>query len=99
MSCLSIYYDVKDWTVLRYETLSPELGGFDAVCIEFGYESDDWTECSIWGYMRKNIYEKLLNGEYSVRISRKTRFHLIVFDADGNPIMPHIDKLFDDGVY
>lgn len=95
----SFNYDVKDWRILKCEILPPELGGFDAVCVSFGNAHDDWIEWDVWGFVRKDIYERLLSGEYSISLSRKTLFGFIVRDADGNPILPHIDKLYGDGVY
>ena len=69
--------------------LKPELGGDKLVTIRYGSCDDDPDGiCGLDMYMREEVYQKLLSGEYKIHPDSRYRHRLIVIDINGNVLPP-----------
>ena len=82
----------KSWPIINEKKLKPEYGGETIYEIEFGttdYDGEEWINCT---YIRKSLYDAIMDGHYRVEpTGDKCAFNII--DNDGN-IVPKISPQY-----
>ena len=91
-SIINIWANPKNWHVIDDSSFHVKQTGEDLVKVSVGVGDFDYYTCDIEIYVRKNIYDKLMTGEYKVR---KNQVKLVIEDKDGNVIPPY----FEDGQF
>ena len=94
----SIYYiatNPKRWRT--YDSglrLRDEYGGETLTKIIYGTFDDYPCEFELEMYMRKSVYEKLINNEYFVSSKSSFMHRLVILDANGNEVTPLSDTIY-----